>query len=115
MGMRKGKFTEKVCMDCGKTVLMYSSAKRCPKCREIHEKAYHKDYDKNWRKPITAEDRRRYAENRKRKALELLRLLPFENHPIVSLIAARSNALRLRFSAYRRLSSAVIGLRQFLS
>lgn len=70
MGMRKGKFTEKVCMDCGKTVLMYSSAKRCPKCRAKHEKEYHKDYDANWRKPITAEDRKRYAENRKRKALE---------------------------------------------
>ena len=70
MGQRKGKYIEKECVDCGNTVLMYSSAKRCPKCRAKHEKEYHKDYDANWRKPITAEDRKRYAENRRRRALE---------------------------------------------
>jgi len=47
--MTKGKYVEKTCIDCKRTVRMYSSAKRCPECRAKHNREYQIQYARELR------------------------------------------------------------------
>ena len=46
MYVKKGQYHERACVECGKTMRMYSSRKRCPECARKRYLEYQREYSR---------------------------------------------------------------------